>query len=175
MTNLPFIRRNFDQTFSIMADEFANQVELVKKGIDQLRPFQMTARVHCSKANSLLDALFQFRDILSNRKVQKKKGTSTKKVKKSLKTFVAGLNDMFLLMKDCANPDQLEFQNFLLRSSIKTVFDRFFTIRQAAINCLELTGFDDYVYIFQISPEMLYNQNHVDLKRLYYLMIHPSQ
>ncbi|OHS93148.1 hypothetical protein TRFO_40524 [Tritrichomonas foetus] len=153
-----------------MSDEFSLQIDSIKEGIDKLKPFEMSARVHCSKINSLLDAFFELRPKL-NRRFVKKKGVPSKKIKKSLKNLISALNDLFDLANKCSFGDGQDFQNFILTSSIKIIFDRFFTIRQAAINTLAFIGFNDCIPIFKVSPDILYNQNHVDLKRLYFLLL----
>lgn len=153
-----------------MSDELSAQVKLVKEGIDKLKKYEMSARVHCSKANSLLNAFFALKPELSAKAI-KKKGASSKKVKKSLKLMIATLDDLFNLVEECSNNSPPEFQDFLLTNSIKSIFDRFYTIRQTAIQTLNDIGLQKSISIFQLTPEELYNQNHVDLKRLYTLLL----
>lgn len=153
-----------------MSEEVANQIRLVQQEIDKLKKYEMTSRIHCSKVNSILNAFFSLRPLL-NAKLVKKKGLTNKKLKKLFKQLTALIDDLFHLIEDCSNNSPPEFQDFLLTNSIKTIFDRFFTIRQTTIDILSKIGLDECVSLFQITPEMLYNQNHVDLKRIYILLL----
>lgn len=153
-----------------MSDDISSQIKSVKEGIDKLKKYEMSARVHCSKVNSLLNAFFSLRPELSTKAI-KKKGSSTKKIKKSLKSMISSLDDLFNLVEECSNNSPPEFQDFLLKNSIKSIFDRFYTIRQTTIQSLEAIGLQKSASIFQLTPEELYNQNHVDLKRLYTLIL----
>ena len=152
-----------------MSEELRTLLEAVKAGIDRLRSFEFTTNVHCSKIHSLLRAFFQLRPMLDSF-LPRKKGLTSRKVKKSLKKLNASLETLEDFCRKCSDKTP-QFQDFVITTSIKEIFDTFFAIRQDSINALNKVGWSDAAQLFVMSPDLLCNENQVDLKRLYGILL----
>ena len=152
-----------------MSEDLRTLLEAVKAGIDRLHSFELTANVHCSKINSLLRSFFELRPMLDSF-LPRKKGITSRKAKKSLKELNSSLATLEDFCRKCSDNAQI-FQEFVISSSIKEVFDAFFAIRQNSIHALNKVGWNEAAQLFVMSPELLCNENQVDLKRLYRVLL----
>lgn len=150
-----------------MPGRLSDHIATIKAGIVGLRAYEMKASIHCSKINSLLSSFLGLSPYLDYKALKKLK-TSSKKKKKALSKFNNCLKEFSELCKACSGQTNAEY---ILGNSIKNIFDKFFTIRQVAIMSLTKLGIPEAANLFSISPEILCNQNQVDIKRLYCMLI----
>lgn len=144
-------------------------VDNLKAGIDRLRTFELTSKVHCSKINSLLTSFFELRPML-DQLFPRKKVKNSRKRRRCLKELISLLLEFEEVCRKCSE-ETSDFQDFIVGTPIKKIFDKFFTIRQNSIAALRAIGANEAADVFVRSPDMLCNENHVDLKRLHRLLL----
>ena len=151
------------------SEEGKDLLETLKAGIERLRTFELTTKIHCSKINSLLRSYFELLPML-DKLFPRKKVKNSRKTRKCLKELIALLQEFEDVCRKCSS-DSAEFQDFVVETPIKQVFDMFFTIRQNSIQALRGVGFKEAAELFVRSPDLLCNENHVDLKRLHRVLL----
>jgi serine/threonine protein kinase len=152
-----------------MSEEVKAALRRSRESIDTLLHCELGVRVHCSKINSMLHCFTQLQPLIQAFSPHGKK-PSVRKLKTGLRSLNSAISDFDSLCRQCSDATAA-FQDFIVNTPIKDIFDRFFVIRQNVIGALNLIGLSEGAVLFEASPVELCSQNHVDLKRLFDLLV----
>ena len=144
-----------------MSHEFTFKIASILSQINQIKQYEITSFIHCSKINSLAQSFTNILDSIKNFNEKFKKDYNSKNIE-NLNILNDSIGHFLQLCIQCTRESSVQT---ILSKSTQQMFEDFLQIRQNVIKSLKLLGIEEFKF-FELNSDQLLSQDQVDLKRI---------